>query len=246
MKRSSTPEAKAYQKAYREKNKERLREQQKRFYQENKHKWQSAEAREAARLRVAEDRKKNPEKHKKLRREFYLRHRSKLLEKAKKESPSKKSKRWKSWYLRNRERLLAKQKTEEVKERRRILALAHSHKRVAHAREKRRLNPEQYRASCQRRRARLKNLRSPGVTEFEWLEILELHSGRCAYCGTLPAPGKKLERDHIIPIARGGLDEPANVVPACRRCNASKGHKLLCEWRRRPVNPPQPATRAQR
>ncbi len=28
--------------------------------------------------------------------------------------------------------------------------------------------------------------------------------------------------DHILPIARGGVTAPGNVVPACRECNRGK------------------------
>lgn len=49
---------------------------------------------------------------------------------------------------------------------------------------------------------------------------------QCHYCGE---PAETI--DHVIPKSRGGTDEPGNLVPACRRCNASKGTKLLSEWR---------------
>jgi 5-methylcytosine-specific restriction endonuclease McrA len=39
-----------------------------------------------------------------------------------------------------------------------------------------------------------------------------------------------LQREHVIAIASGGADCPENVVPACGRCNASKGKKLLVLW----------------
>jgi 5-methylcytosine-specific restriction endonuclease McrA len=42
--------------------------------------------------------------------------------------------------------------------------------------------------------------------------------GDCHYCG---APAGC--RDHRIPKSRGGTDDPANIVLACRRCNTSKG-----------------------
>jgi 5-methylcytosine-specific restriction endonuclease McrA len=89
-------------------------------------------------------------------------------------------------------------------------------------------NPERIRASRSRRRARLRDGRSPGVTVSEWGQILEAHQHLCAYCRN-PNGAKKLERDHVIPISKGGLDAPENVVPACRSCNARKHAKL--DWR---------------
>lgn len=49
--------------------------------------------------------------------------------------------------------------------------------------------------------------------------------GICAYCG---APATTL--DHIRPRARGGSDDPANLIPACRSCNSSKSALALDEW----------------
>ena len=54
--------------------------------------------------------------------------------------------------------------------------------------------------------------------------------GRCAYCGATGAP---LQRDCVLPISRGGRYTLANVVPACGRCNASKGNLEVTGWLRR-------------
>lgn len=48
--------------------------------------------------------------------------------------------------------------------------------------------------------------------------------GRCFYCGE--PVGAKATFDHVIPLAYGGADEPANVVIAHRRCNQAKGDRL--------------------
>jgi 5-methylcytosine-specific restriction endonuclease McrA len=42
--------------------------------------------------------------------------------------------------------------------------------------------------------------------------------------------------EHIIPLSRGGTNDPENVVLACRRCNFSKQDRLLSEWRPRPID----------
>lgn len=88
---------------------------------------------------------------------------------------------------------------------------------------------ETRRSAAHRRRARLLDSSSVGVTATQWQQICAAYSNACAYCKR-PC---KLERDHFVPIARGGRDEPGNVVPACRSCNASKGAKLFEEWDRR-------------
>ena len=44
--------------------------------------------------------------------------------------------------------------------------------------------------------------------------------------------------DHIVPITREGIDEPANLVTACWRCNAMKANFLLSELRHWELLPP--------
>lgn len=50
----------------------------------------------------------------------------------------------------------------------------------------------------------------------------------CQYCGER---GKKLECDHVIPVARGGHHGDDNLVAACFACNRSKRDKLVSEWK---------------
>jgi len=76
-----------------------------------------------------------------------------------------------------------------------------------------------------RRRARLAGSNSPGVTREEWAAIVEYFGRCCAYC---LRPADTI--DHVEPIAMGGRDAPDNVVPACKRCNSSKGAKSLLFW----------------
>lgn len=58
----------------------------------------------------------------------------------------------------------------------------------------------------------------------------------CQYCG-----GSAESIDHVVPRSRGGTHEWDNVVAACRRCNSTKGDRLLSETSmalpRRPVAP---------
>jgi 5-methylcytosine-specific restriction endonuclease McrA len=56
--------------------------------------------------------------------------------------------------------------------------------------------------------------------------ILTRDSHRCHYCG-----GKATTIDHVLPLERGGTNDPANLVAACGRCNYSKQEKTVEEWR---------------
>lgn len=76
------------------------------------------------------------------------------------------------------------------------------------------------------RRDRLAENGGKGVKKAEWLEILEYHGNRCAYC---LVQSDSLQMDHVQPVAGGGRHEPENIVPACARCNSSKSDWSLIE-----------------
>jgi len=65
------------------------------------------------------------------------------------------------------------------------------------------------------------------LTAEEWLDILKQHDFKCAYCGKdLFDLFTKPERDHVIPINKGGNNTKENILPSCRSCNAKKHNKL--------------------
>jgi 5-methylcytosine-specific restriction endonuclease McrA len=60
----------------------------------------------------------------------------------------------------------------------------------------------------------------------------------CAYCGrrcVKKAPRSKWKTeasiDHVQPLSRGGTNDPANLVVACKGCNEDKGDRLIGEAR---------------
>ena len=68
----------------------------------------------------------------------------------------------------------------------------------------------------------------------EWKEIRERIFARddytCQYCDER---GGKLQCDHIVPVARGGIHEDDNLITSCEACNMSKHAKVVSveEWR---------------
>jgi 5-methylcytosine-specific restriction enzyme A len=48
--------------------------------------------------------------------------------------------------------------------------------------------------------------------------VLERDGWRCYWCG-----GRATEVDHLRARARGGGDEPGNLVASCMPCNRSRG-----------------------
>ena len=55
--------------------------------------------------------------------------------------------------------------------------------------------------------------------------IFEAFQHGCAYCGATATT-----LDHVRPVARGGLTERTNLIPACRACNYAKGHADALAW----------------
>jgi hypothetical protein len=52
-----------------------------------------------------------------------------------------------------------------------------------------------------------------------WRFLREIWGNRCYYCGKA---GGNLQREHRIPLARGGDNHISNIVPACGPCNRAK------------------------
>ena len=49
---------------------------------------------------------------------------------------------------------------------------------------------------------------------------------RCIYCGR-GSGIVELQIDHLVPVAKGGTNDPDNLVAACRDCNAGKSDATL-------------------
>ena len=91
-----------------------------------------------------------------------------------------------------------------------------------------RAHPEVLRAKSSAYRARAREAEGQ-FTSAEWRDLVERHSGRCAYCLAV-AP---LQVDHRIPLKRGGSNWIANILPACGPCNQKKGQLTEDEFRGR-------------
>jgi 5-methylcytosine-specific restriction endonuclease McrA len=106
---------------------------------------------------------------------------------------------------------------------------------------RRKADPERFRDYSNRRRDQT----GTGDLLFdEWVAVrdayavLDAEPGavRCAYCGRSCFTDRpqhaddRLATEHMLPLARGGTHTAANVVPACRKCNAGKYNRTPEEW----------------
>ena len=152
-----------------------------------------------------------------------------------------------NYYWENREEALMKvedyrkSNPEKIKERRRVFyeknkdrilhqtsmwQKANKEKKKQYTRKWTIKNREKVNFKEQRRRTKRKGLKSD-LTIQEWEMIKKQFDDKCAYCG---CSVEKLEKDHFVPLTKKGEFTLRNIIPACRRCNASKGNSNFQEW----------------
>jgi 5-methylcytosine-specific restriction endonuclease McrA len=75
--------------------------------------------------------------------------------------------------------------------------------------------------------ARKARLRSNGVYQISAKELKRIYLSSCFYCGAK----ENITQDHVVPIHRGGQHSIGNLIAACQKCNSSKQHKTITEWK---------------
>jgi hypothetical protein len=74
------------------------------------------------------------------------------------------------------------------------------------------------------------------VVRFTRNNLLIRDNFQCQYCG-IAMTNSTLTVDHVIPRVRGGKTKWENIVCACHRCNANKGHKTHIRPMQMPYRP---------
>ncbi len=79
------------------------------------------------------------------------------------------------------------------------------------------------------RAARQARTRAGGreITKKEWLELKAAYGNRCLACSKAETMADKLQRDHVVPLAKGGSNAVNNRQPLCSRCNRRKGTEII-------------------
>ena len=137
-------------------------------------------------------------------RNYYEQNKSKSLHRQKEyynKNIEKESKRKKKYYEENKEKELNRRKKYRME------------------------NAEICRQSCRKRRC-LKKSTPVTLKIDQWDKIKNIFKHRCAYCGRI----LPLEQEHFIPLSNGGGYTYANIIPACKSCNASKNNRDFFEW----------------
>lgn len=66
-------------------------------------------------------------------------------------------------------------------------------------------------------------------THEQWVKRLREFGYRCYWC-TKQLDEWSATKEHLTPVSRGGRNDIANIVPACRPCNEKKGAKTAEEY----------------
>lgn len=84
--------------------------------------------------------------------------------------------------------------------------------------------------SVQRRKKKFVN----GVFEIRPKELRRLYESPCFFCGSL----ENIHADHVVPISKGGRHSIGNLIPACQKCNCSRGSQFISAWLKKRLAPP--------
>lgn len=202
--------------AYRENNKDKIKEQRKREYERNKDRYliQAKAWYENNKDRVRENKRRYRQENKDKIREAQrlYRKRPEVVEREKKR-----------WALR------WEKDKDKIKEKGRLWYENNKEEQRRKGRLYQKNNPAKFREAHHRRRARkLEN----GYEYFTHEQLIEhwianeIDPEKCFYCKEADFQ----QVDHYIPIAKGGPHYKENLRPACARCNRRKSDKLPEVW----------------
>lgn len=235
-----------YKKAWHQRNRARLRLWQREYRQRNRERIaaQRAAAYRLNRARILADQKRRREAADAAtvsarRRAAYQRNRLQVLasQRAAYERHPEKHRAAKATYRgRNREVLRIKQREYVARKREEVYRRNRDRARTAYATDPRRRaylrqwakdHPEKTRKYGKSSWHSRRGAEGAGFTSAEWEALLVAQHHRCAYCGAV----SQLHADHRVPIARGGRNEIANILPACGPCNRRKHTRSEADFR---------------
>ena len=82
---------------------------------------------------------------------------------------------------------------------------------------------------------RQRNCEDVTYTNQDWQAAMLHFRGLCCYCGSPEGRTKdsRFDKEHFVPLSRGGHTVRSNIGPACRKCNRGRGNQKLFQWFRK-------------
>gem|GEM_PF-3795546 len=78
----------------------------------------------------------------------------------------------------------------------------------------------------QKHKRRMRKQKNNIGADYSYDKIVKPDLDYCVYCGSI----ENLTKDHIMPIIKGGTQDPKNLIRACKSCNSSKHKSFFIDW----------------
>ena len=212
-------EMKEYQKQYREEHKEEIAENKKQYYEEHKNEM----------LEYAKQyREEHKEEMKEYRKQYYDDNKEQITEKHKQYYEEHKDEK----EFKEKRKQYREEHKEEMKEYRKQYYDDNKDEILEKNKQYRENNPY-IQFNNHNKRRQLEENQGRDITKEQWYEMMCWFDWCCAYSGEYIGgdnTDKKRTTDHIIPISKGGLNEPWNCIPCFANYNYSKNTRNMLEW----------------
>lgn len=179
------------------------------------------------------------EQHREFMHNYNIIHRNERLEHQKiyeTQHPEIAERRARNYRIKHREEINARARTERLAhpERHRERSLAYRLRHPERVREQARRTSHKHRerVNVNRRTYYARKKHATGTHTVQDIQTqYDRQDSKCYWCGKKLGKAKhEYHVDHVIPLVRGGSNNPDNLVIACPHCNQSKHDKLPHEW----------------
>ena len=210
-------------KEYKTKNKDKIKERKKEYYQANKDK-------------IKEYKENNKDKIKEYNKKYYQANKDKIINRVKEYKKNNKDKikeQQRQYYEKNRDNEIKRvtlyriNNIDKIKEYKKEYRKNNKDYFKAYSKAYRKNNKDYFKAAYHKYRT--KKVNNGGYyTKEQYNYMLEYFDYKCAYSGKCIK--SNLHIDHIIPISKGGTSYIWNLIPSTPSANLSKNNRDMEEW----------------